>query len=157
MNRPWWLVVAACWTGSPPAPAPPPPPPPAPSVLARIESFTPPPIPPDAEGAEAIADTYDMRIDDPSTVPPTLTDALLCDLLQRLPLDLGRTVPASAVTEADMTDAIQIYLERPQTQIAGFRARAHWYFIRSLTGRERTKLAVESAARIHAREPVCPE
>jgi hypothetical protein len=126
-------------------------------VLARIETYQPPPVPADATGAEAIADTYDSRRESDGENPPTLTDTLLCDLLQRLTLDFKREITASAVTEDEIIEAIAVYTQREWIHIAGFRPRAHAFFIRSLTDRERAKLAKESVLRIHDKEPVCPD
>jgi hypothetical protein len=156
----WWsLLLAACWTSSstPPPAKPTTPPSAEPSVLSRIESYEPPPVPADATGAEAIADTYEARRASDGENPPTLTDTLLCDLLQRLTLDFKREITPAAVTEDEIVEAIAVYTQREWIHIAGFRPRAHAFFIRSLTDKERALLAKQSVARIHEQEPVCPD
>ena len=109
-------------------------------ILSRIKTYTPPPYPSDYP-----KETYDYRIDSNEPVPPTLTDTYICDMWQRIPMDLKITdITPSQVSEENILNAFNIYLTRDWSNIAGYRPWAHWNFIRSLNDSERLKLAKQT-------------
>ena len=75
-------------------------------------------------------------------MPPTFTDTLVvdaCNILKHQFM-LLRSTPKN-FTEHDMTLAIQYYASHDSDNVPGFRAWAHWNFIRSLTKSEQSQLA----------------
>ena len=131
------------------------------STLRLIETYKAPPYPkekssdakdewlplPDSWKVE----TYDFRKDiAKKTVPPTLTDTLVVDLWQRMTMDLKTegTTPKT-VSEDQVVQAINIYLQRDWKKIAGYRPWTHWNFIRSLTPEQRDGLAKDVVAYMH--------
>jgi hypothetical protein len=151
--RPLLLVVVVLTACARPAPPAAPPAPPA-AVLARIETWVPPPIP-DVQGMH-IPDTYDARLSTGSPVPPSKTATLICDLLQRMDMDLAGSL-TDRTSDASFALAIGVYTTRAWADIAGFRPWAHSTFIRGLSEAERAQLAHEAAAEHAARGESCPD
>ena len=105
-------------------------------VLSRIETYKAPPYPKDASSGQ---EAYDVRIRDRDPVPPTLPDVLVCDVWQRVKMDLKRKL----VSAETIGQAMQIYLTRDWRAIAGYRPWTHWNFIRGLDAAQRDQLAKE--------------
>ena len=114
-------------------------------VLPRIEKYKAPPYP---KSGFLDRETYDYRRASKEPVPPTLTDTFICDIWQRLTLDLKLKVKAEDASEALIKQAMQIYLDRRADDIAGYRPWTHWNFIRRLTAPQRDMLAQEVVAYI---------
>lgn len=114
-------------------------------VLPLIEKYKAPPFP---RQQYTDRDTYDYRIASRSPVPPTLTDALIYDIWQRLELDLKLKVEPKQVSEETIKQAMGIYLSRGWRDIAGYRPWAHWNFIRGLKPPQRELLVKEIVAYI---------
>ena len=115
------------------------------AILPRIEKYKAPPYP---KSAFLDRETYDYRKASKEPVPPTLTDAFICDIWQRLTLDLKLKVKPEDASEALVKQAMQIYLDRRADDIAGYRPWTHWHFIRQLTAPQRETLAQEVVAYI---------
>jgi|GEM_PF-1926804 len=96
-------------------------------------------------------ETYDYRKNIAGvTVPPTLTDTLISDLWQRITKDLKLSgVTPKTVSEGQVVQAINIYLQRGWRDIAGYRPWTHWNFIGSLTPEQRDRLGKEVVAYMH--------
>ncbi len=132
------------------------------SVLRLIETYNAPPFPRDPTPAkqepaefflppfEVTKETYDYRKEYGKTVPPTLTDAFIVDLWQRITKDLAiPEITVSGISEDQVTWAMNIYLQRDWRKIAGYRPWTHWNFIRSLDRQQRDRLAKDVAAYLH--------
>ncbi|MDX1961363.1 MAG: hypothetical protein SFU98_22530 [Leptospiraceae bacterium] len=85
-------------------------------VLPLIEKYHAPPMP-----KQRLMETYDYRISYGNPVPPTLTDTLIDDIWQRIDMDLKIKLTPNQVSEGIVKDALNIYLKRDWTQIAGYR------------------------------------
>jgi len=109
-------------------------------ILKRIATYTPPPYP---DGY--LKETYDYRLESKEPVPPTLTDTYICDMWQRINMDLKITgITPAQVSQENILDAFNVYMTRNWENIAGYRPWAHWNFIRSLNDSERLKLAQQT-------------
>ncbi|HKQ06982.1 MAG TPA: hypothetical protein VJ464_17765 [Blastocatellia bacterium] len=109
-------------------------------VLSRIGTYKAPPYP---KNAYTDRETYDYRIHYKAPVPATLPDVLVCDIWQRITQDLKLNVSPKDVSEATISEAMNIYLKRDWRPIAGYRPWTHWNFIRGLDAAEREALAKE--------------
>jgi len=110
-------------------------------VLKRIKTYQAPPCPSD------LKETYEYRISSNEPVPPTLTDTYMCDMYQRITMDLKITsITPSQVSEENILNAFNIYLTQDWVNIAGYRPWTHWNFVRSLDGSERLKLAQQTVS-----------
>jgi len=78
-------------------------------------------------------------------LPPTLTDVLMHDFWMTANVDLDMGVLDQSVTAAQMTRIIDFYVQTSDSNIRGYRPRAHKRFIMGLTPQERTQLATEAA------------
>ena len=106
------------------------------SVLQTIETYKA-PSSPDKE-------TYDYRKLGGKPNPPTLTDAFIVDLWQRMSMDLKlQGITKNRVSEENVKQALNIYMERDWEKIAGYRPWTHWNFVRSLSPQDREALAKE--------------
>ncbi len=114
-------------------------------ILPRLEKYKAPPYP---KSAYLDRETYDYRNLSIKPVPATLTDVFICDIWQRLTVDLKLTLRPEQVTEEQINQALGIYLTRKADDIAGYRPWTHWNFIRSLKDPERTRLARATVAYI---------
>lgn len=111
------------------------------NVLSKIETYKSPPYP---ISKNIDRETYDYRTKTQSTVPPTLTDVFICDLWQRMTMDLElRGISIYRVSEEDVQRALNIYLYKNWEEISGFRPWTHSNFIRSLNENQRKILAKE--------------
>jgi len=90
-------------------------------------------------------ETYDYRIKSGRRVPPTLTDMLICDVWQRITMDLKLKLSPKDVSEDNIKQAMNVYLTRRWDDIAGYRPWTHWNFIRGLKEPQRDQLAKEIA------------
>lgn len=90
-------------------------------------------------------ETYDYRIKSGRPLPPTLTDILICDVWQRVTMDLKLKVTPKEVSEGNIKQAMNVYLVRRWDDIAGYRPWTHWNFIRGLKEPQRDTLAKEIA------------
>jgi hypothetical protein len=114
-------------------------------VLPRIETYKAPAFPKsDALDMEA----YDLRLKDHDPIPPTLADVLVCDVWQRVTMDLKLRQSPKEASEDTIRRGINVYLERDWRQIAGYRPWTHWNFIRGLNESQRALLAKEITAHI---------
>lgn len=115
---------------------------PAGQVLSLIEKYKAPRFP-----ATAYLDreTYDYRISSHRPVPETLTDVFICDVWQRVDMELKSKVGPQDVSEDLIKQALNVYLEKKYEDIAGYRPWTHWNFIRSLKQSQRDVLAKEIA------------
>ena len=110
-------------------------------ILKRIENYKAPAYP--GGGKE----TYEYRIESQTPNPPTLTDAFMCDMYQRITMDLKITsITPSQVSEENILNAFDIYLNRDWVDIAGYRPWTYYNFIRNLNDSERLKLAKQTVA-----------
>jgi len=76
-------------------------------------------------------------------VPATLTDTLICDVWQRVTMDLKLKVTPKEVTEETIKQALNVYLTKRWDDIAGYRPWTHWNFVRGLKPPQRDQLARE--------------
>lgn len=93
-------------------------------------------------------ETYDYRIRHRRPVPATRTDVFICDIWQRITVDLNLTLDPDEASDEAVRQALGIYLERNWNDIAGYRPWTHWNFIRRLKEPQRNSLAMEVAAYI---------
>ncbi|MEN3335374.1 MAG: hypothetical protein V7641_4739 [Blastocatellia bacterium] len=109
-------------------------------VLPLIKKYKAPPYP-----ASGFLDreTYGFRIKSGRPVPATLTDVLICDVWQRVTMDLKLTLNPKDVSEQIIKQAMQVYLTRRWDDIAGYRPWTHYNFIRGLKEPQRDQLAKE--------------
>ena len=135
------LVSLACGQSTPAAQSPATAP-----VLPRIEKYKAPPYP---KSAYLQGETYDYRIKTGSPLPPTLTDILICDVWQRVTMDLKLTISPKEVSETVIKQALEVYLHRDWNDIAGYRPWTHSHFIRGLKDAQRDLLAKEIVAYIN--------
>jgi hypothetical protein len=111
-------------------------------VLSLIEKYKAPPYP--ASGY-LDRETYGYRIKSGRPVPATLTDVLICDVWQRVTMDLKLKLNPKEVSEETIKQAMSVYLTRRWDDIAGYRPWTHWNFIRGLKEPQRNQLAKEIA------------
>jgi hypothetical protein len=111
-------------------------------VLSLIEKYKAPPYP---QSSFLDRETYDYRISNRRPVPATLTDVFICDIWQRITLDLKLTLDPDDTSDEVVKQALGIYLERDWSNIAGYRPWTHWNFIRRLKESQRDLLAGEIA------------
>ena len=109
-------------------------------VLPRIEKYKAPRYPPSG-GIDR--ETYDYRLLYNKPRPPTLTDVLVCDVWQRVTMDLKLKITPKEVTEEAIKQALNVYLTRRWEDIAGYRPWTHWNLVRSLKPPQRERLAKE--------------
>lgn len=114
-------------------------------VLPTIEKYKAPPYP---KSGFLAGETYDYRRKDGSPLPPTLTDTLVCDVWQRVTMDLKLTITPKEASEEIILKAFNVYLQRKWDDIAGYRPWTHWNFIRGLKAPQRNVLAKEIVAYI---------
>src|SRR6266404_1022673 len=109
-------------------------------VLSLIEKYKAPRFP-----ATTYLDreTYDYRISSHRPVPETLTDVFICDVWQRIDMDLKSKVSPQDVSEDLIKQALNVYLEKNHDDIAGYRPWTHWNFMRSLKQSQRDVLVRE--------------
>lgn len=88
-------------------------------------------------------ETYDYRISSHRPVPETLTDVFICDVWQRVEMDLKLKISPQEVSEDVIKQSFDIYLQKKYEDIAGYRPWTHWNFIRSLKPSQRGALVVE--------------
>jgi hypothetical protein len=105
-----------------------------------IEKYKAPPYPRDQY---LDRETYDYRISSRRPVPATLTDVFICDVWQRVDMDLKSKVSPQDVSEDLIKQALNVYLEKNHEDIAGYRPWTHWNFIRSLKQAQRDLLVRE--------------
>lgn len=115
---------------------------PAGEVLSRIEKYKAPRYP---VTSYLDRETYDYRISSHRPVPETLTDVFICDVWQRVDMDLKSKVTPQEVSEDLIKQALNVYMEKKYEDIAGYRPWTHWNFIRGLKPSERDVLAREIA------------
>ena len=115
-------------------------------VLPLIEKYKAPPFP---KSSYIDRETYDYRIQSRRPVPPSLTDVFVCDIWQRVTRELKLTITPHDVSEEVVKQAMNVYLEKDWSDIAGYRPWTHWNFIRSLKAPQRNELAKEIAAYIN--------
>lgn len=109
-------------------------------VLPLIEKYKAPPYPRDQY---LDRETYDYRISSHRPVPATLTDVFICDVWQRVDMDLKSKIGPQEVSEDIIKQAMNVYLEKRYEDIAGYRPWTHWNFIRGLKQSQRDVLARE--------------
>lgn len=88
-------------------------------------------------------ETYDYRISSHRPVPETLTDVFICDVWQRVDMDLKSKITPQEVSEELIKQALNVYLEKKFEDLAGYRPWTHWNFIRSLKQPQRDALVTE--------------
>jgi hypothetical protein len=109
-------------------------------LLPLIEKYKAPPYP---KSLYLTGETYDYRIKSGKPLPPTRTDIFVCDIWQRVTMDLKLTISPEQVSEEVAKQAMNVYLTRKWDDIAGYRPWTHWNFIRSLKEPQRHSLAKE--------------
>jgi hypothetical protein len=116
-------------------------------ILEMIDTYKAPPLP---EGS--LHETYDFRLQYKEPVPATLTDVFICDIWQRITMDLkiAGSRP-NEVSEETILMAFNVYMTRYWETIAGYRPWTHWNFIRSLNESERVKLAKQTVNYMHSK------
>ncbi len=110
------------------------------AVLPLVEKYKAPAYP---RSSYLDRETYDYRLRSGRPVPATLTDVLVCDVWQRITLDLKLEVKPEQVSEETIRTGVNIYLERGWNDIAGYRPWTHWNFIRRLKATQRDALVKE--------------
>lgn len=95
-------------------------------------------------------ETYDYRVSSNRPVPATLTDVFICDIWQRVDMDLKSKTAPENVSEDLIKQAVDVYLEKNYEDIAGYRPWTHWNFIRSLRRSQRDALVREITEYIKA-------
>ncbi len=113
------------------------------SVLQRIETYQAPPFP---RSQYTDRETYDYRIRSGMSVPSSLSATLVADLWLIMTgyLELTGLSP-TRVREDQVASAINFYLTRNWTNIAGYRPWTHWNFMYSLSAQNRAILARDVA------------
>jgi len=109
-------------------------------VLPLIEKYK---APPYRASGFLDRETYDYRIKFHEPLPPTLTDVLICDVWQRVTMDLKLKLTPKEVSEETIKQALNVYLTKRWDDIAGYRPWTHWNFVRRLKPPERERLARE--------------
>ena len=109
-------------------------------VLPLIEKYK---APPYRASRFLDRETYDYRIKFHKPVPATRTDVLICDVWQRVTMDLKLSVTPKEASEEIIKQALNVYLTRRWDDIAGYRPWTHWNFIRGLSAPQREQLAKE--------------
>nr|AIA11602.1 Unknown Function [uncultured bacterium]AIA13051.1 Unknown Function [uncultured bacterium] len=109
-------------------------------ILPLIEKYKAPPYP---KSLYLTGETYDYRIKSRSPLPATRTDTFVCDIWQRVTMDLKLTLTPEQVSEEVIKQAMNIYLTRKWDDIAGYRPWTHANFIKSLKAPQRDSLAKE--------------
>ncbi len=110
-------------------------------VLRLIEKYKAPPYP---RSMFLNKETYGYRRASGAPVPPTLTDTFICDIWQRITVDLKvEGIDPRKVEAGQVMQALNIYLTKNWDDIAGYRPWTHWNFVRKLTSVQRRTLAEE--------------
>ncbi|HJQ22987.1 MAG TPA: hypothetical protein VKA60_03655 [Blastocatellia bacterium] len=109
-------------------------------VLPLIEKYK---APPYRASGFLDRETYDYRVQYHNPVPATLTDVLICDVWQRVTMDLKLKVTPKEVSEETIKQALNVYLTKRWDDIAGYRPWTHWNFVRGLKPPQRDQLAKE--------------
>jgi hypothetical protein len=113
------------------------------SVLQRIETYQAPPFP---RSQHTDRETYDYRIRSGFPVPSSLSATLVADLWLIMTGNLELTgLSPTRVREDQVASAINFYLTRNWTNIAGYRPWTHWNFMYSLSAQNRAVLARDVA------------
>ncbi|MBA2734691.1 MAG: hypothetical protein H0U54_17655 [Acidobacteria bacterium] len=111
------------------------------SILATIETYKAPA--PEGE-MPGVGETYDARKSGNLPLPPTLTDTFIADIWQRMSMDLKlQGITKNHVSEDNVKQALNVYVERGWKDIAGYRPWTHSSFIKSLSPQDRETLAKE--------------
>ena len=110
-------------------------------VLILIEKYTCKPYPKSEYNEK---ETYDYRIESGNKNPSTLIDTFICDIWQRIDMDLKYNILPENVTLEIINDAFEIYNKKDWNHIAGYRPWTHWNFINSLTPADKQILANET-------------
>ena len=110
------------------------------NILATVETFAAPPF--TESGSSRDREVYDFRVKSQLPIPQTFTDVLIADFwtVMVVALDL-RGLSPHRVSEEAVTRAISVYVDRPWTQIPGYRPWTHLHFIHCLTAIQRSILA----------------
>nr|AIA13734.1 Unknown Function [uncultured bacterium] len=109
-------------------------------ILPLIEKYKAPPYP---KSLYLTGETYDYRIKSGRPLPATRTDTFVCDIWQRITMDLKLATTPEQVSEEVIKQAMNIYSTRKWEDIAGYRPWTHWNFIKSLKEPQRDSLAKE--------------
>lgn len=117
-------------------------------ILAKIETYKCDPYPVDelAKALDLTKEAYDYRIEDGDSakVPPSLTDVLICDIWNIITeWELKIKIKPDEINQKVILSAFEVYTTKEWSNIRGLRPWTHWNFIRSLTKKERKKLAKE--------------
>src|SRR3954468_7800071 len=102
---------------------------PAAPVLPLIEKYK---APPYRASGFLDRETYDYRIKFHEPLPATLTDVLICDVWQRVTMDLKLKVTPKDASAEIVKQALNVYLTKRWDDIAGYRPWTHWNFVRGL-------------------------
>lgn len=109
------------------------------SILQRIETYQAPPFP---QSQYSDRETYDQRIRYGRSVPSSFSATLVADLWLIMTGNLELTgLSPNRVREDQVASAINFYLTRNWTNIAGYRPWTHWNFMYSLSAQNRAVLA----------------
>jgi hypothetical protein len=124
-------------------------------VLSRLDSYEPPTFPANDKFDREVYD-YRIRTAKPD-VPPSLPETFACDVFAiARTLDL-RGLSVGSASESPVRTVIGVYIDRPWTQIVGYRPWTYSNFVRSLTEVDRARLVREVVAYARARGTlVCP-
>lgn len=110
-------------------------------VLRLIEKYKAPPYP---ASTYVQKETYDYRRASGAPVPLTLTDTFICDIWQRMTLDLKlEGITENRVEAEQVRQALDVYLNKNWNDIAGYRPWTHWNFVRKLGAPQRRELVKE--------------
>ncbi len=114
------------------------------SILQRIETYQAPPFPQQSQYSDR--ETYDQRIRYGRSVPSSFSATLVADLWLIMTEHLELTgLSPTRVREDQVASAINFYLTRNWTNIAGYRPWTHWNFMYSLSAQNRAVLARDVA------------
>lgn len=113
-------------------------------LLASIERYDP---TNNGKIKKPFPETYDYRITSGASLPPTLIDCFITDLMMLYKKDGStealseKNIPANAAMQA-----MNVYRAKEASDVIGYRPYTHWSFVRSLTAEQQKTLAGEVSA-----------
>ena len=112
-------------------------------LLASIESYDP------TRGGKQkkpFTETYDYRMTSGATLPPSLVDCFITDLMMLYKKERNETLSATSVPAEAAMQAMEVYRKNDASNVIGYRPFTHWSFVRGLSAEEQQALAKEVAA-----------
>ena len=114
-------------------------------VLPRIETYHAPSLPQNEfQHFKMKEEPYDSLVKQGSAVPPTPTDAFICDIRKIMEQFFSINVSdIEGISKDEVMKALDFYLTNEWVLIPGYRPWTHWNFVHSLKKREIKTLAKE--------------